>query len=329
MKNATCGWETWSELDALKLTGFGYEALLVPALGANTIRLTYREGDQLLHILRSPDSASDLLQNPYEYGAPILFPANRISGAGYTWEGIRYSFPVNCPDQMHIHGVLHNRAWPVAGYGADADKAWVQLALDTDQDAALHSHFPVPMQIVLSIELTPEGLGHRFTVINKSDRHQIPAGLAYHTAFQVAFSGDAGHVRLHVPIAKRSVDHADTWLPTGQFQALDDYEKQIASAEGADPLLKEFDGIFLAREDAHEAVLRDRTTGWEVVYRADPVHRYWLIWNKTAQDGFVCVEPQTWLSNAMNSPSPATRHAAFVPPQGRWGTYCTIGARRR
>ncbi len=328
-QKATCAWEKWSGHDALRLTGFGYETLLVPDLGANTVQLTYREGNTLLNILRNPGSDRDLLLNPYEYGVPVLFPPNRLSGAGYSWDGVDYRFPVNSPGQMHIHGVLHGRPWPVADCGADEHKAWARLALDTDKDAALRSHFPVPMEIVLEIELTKDGLGHRFTVNNNGDRHEIPVALAYHTAFSVAFGGDAGSVRLHVPIEQRGVGHADTMLPTGQFQALDGYEKQIASEEGADPLLKEFDGIFLASTDDHEAVLRDRDTGWEVVYRADPVHRYWLIWNKTAEDGFVCVEPQTWLSNAINSPDPVERHTAFVPPRGSWSTLCTIGARKR
>ena len=75
-----------------------YEALAVPSLGANVLKLTCRHpcGKQI-DILRTPSCAQALLNDPYAYGIPVLFPANRIAGGEYSYDGVTYRFPQNYP----------------------------------------------------------------------------------------------------------------------------------------------------------------------------------------------------------------------------------------
>ena len=70
----------WDKRDAIVLRAGRYEALVVPSLGANVLKLTCRHpcGKQI-DILRSPSCAQALLHDPYAYGIPVLFPANRIA----------------------------------------------------------------------------------------------------------------------------------------------------------------------------------------------------------------------------------------------------------
>ena len=59
--------------------------------GANCISLTHETHRAV--ILREPDYEKKL-DNPYLYGMPLLFPANRISGGRFYFKGREYCFPV-------------------------------------------------------------------------------------------------------------------------------------------------------------------------------------------------------------------------------------------
>jgi aldose 1-epimerase len=168
MISARCEKVIWSGREAFRLYAAGYESVVVPSLGANVISLRATVNGQTVDILRTPPDGETLLNDPYAYGVPILFPANRVAGGKYSWDGVEYSFPKNYPNNVHIHGVLHNREWPVAGFGAENSRAWVRFTLDTDQDSGLFQHFPVSMAIHLEITLSENGLTHSFTVRNKS-----------------------------------------------------------------------------------------------------------------------------------------------------------------
>ncbi len=323
------GWEQidWSGREAVRLFAAGYEAIVVPSLGANVIRLQTNLEGRTVDILRTPPDDLTLLKDPYAYGVPILFPSNRVAGGGYEWDGVRYRFPKNYPNDVHIHGVLHNRDWKNYKMGMEPGRAWIRLSLDTDRDEALRCHFPVSMAVHMEISLSGRGLTHRFTVENKSHDKEIPVGLAYHTAFRVDFCGGPGGVKLHVPLERRCSDDPVDRLPSGKTVPLSDFEARIALAEGANPLEEAVDALYTAKKDAPEAVFRDDIHGCEVVYHAGPENHFWILWNQTATEGFIAVEPQTWLSNAMNRPNPRENGAIFVPPGESWESECSIFAR--
>lgn len=319
-----CEATTWSGREALHLCAAGYEATLVPSLGANVISLKGKIQEHHVDILRTPPDAQTLLDDPYAYGIPILYPANRVQNGYYTWDGITYSFPRNYPNDVHIHGVLHNRAWPVDSYGTKNGKAWCRLVLDTRTDDELWINFPIPMRICLEVSIDKEGLHHLFTVENHSNEHELPVGLAYHTALRVALCGDEDNVTLHVPLCGRCTDDPLDRLPNGNTIPLNDFESRIASAEGAPPLEKVVDYLYTAASNMPEAVMRDNARGIEAVYRVDEENHYWILWNQTGKEGFIAVEPQTWLSNAMHHPQPAQMGAIFVPPMQSWSSKCSI-----
>ena len=105
----------WDKRDAVVLRAGRYETLAVPSLGANVLKLTYRHpcGENTGYSAHPP-CAQVLLDDPYAYGIPVLFPANRIAGREYSYDGVTYRFPQNYPNGVHIHGVVHNRAWHLA-----------------------------------------------------------------------------------------------------------------------------------------------------------------------------------------------------------------------
>jgi aldose 1-epimerase len=319
----------WHNREAVELTAGAYGALIVPSLGANVLRLWYDYQGDRFEVLRTPKDAETLLGDPYAYGVPVLFPANRVMGGFYEWEGVRYTFPQNYPNGVHIHGVLHNRPWQVKHLRYDENGADLRMELDTRTDEGLRRVFPLDILFRLDITLSEKGLVHLFTVENHGD-YSFPAGLAYHTAFNMPFcsSSVTDHLYISVPIQARCVDDPVDRLPTGEVQALTELERCIASAEGA-PLPKEpVDCLYTSRpESPRTAVLRDTAIGWEIRYTVERDNQYWIIWNDTAREGFIAIEPQTWLSNAMKQRVPAKFGAIFVPPGGVWTNQTRIALR--
>lgn len=310
----------WDNREAIQLRAGRYEALVVPSLGANVLQLLYhdeRDG-RTLDILRTPDRAQTLLDDPYAYGIPVLFPANRIAGGGFTYDGVTYRFPQNYPNGVHIHGVLHYYDWPLADCWEKERTAAVVLEADTE-DPILRRSFPIDLNIRLECILGEDGLLQRFTLDNRSEA-TMPFGLAYHTAFRIPFTpgGAAEDVRLHLPLEGLCIDDPKDRLPSGEIAPLSEYEAGFVSPQGRGPLEHPLDNLYRAQCGGGEAVLRDIRTGREVVYAADASDKYWIIWNGREQKDFVAVEPQTWLSNAVHLPNPELHGVMYLSPHSQW-----------
>ena len=305
----------WDKRDAVVLRAGRYEALAVPSLGANVLKLTYRHPcGKTLDILRTPPCAQVLLDDPYAYGIPVLFPANRIAGGEYSYDGVTYRFPQNYPNGVHIHGVVHNRAWHLAELCARDGEARAVFQLSTE-DPTLRAHFPIDLVLRLECLLNKNGLVQRFVLCNESEV-TMPFGLAYHTAFRVPFV--QGGCAADDPVDR---------LPSGNVRPLSRYEAGFASPAGEDPLKAPLDALYKAPGGSGQAVLHDKASGLEVVYDADAEDLYWIIWNGDAKSGFVAIEPQTWLSNGIHLPHPERHGVLYAPPHTVWQCETRIYAR--
>lgn len=82
----------WSGTQALSFGICGYEALIIPGLGANIIRL--RNNVMGVDLLRTPYSYDTLTKSPLVYGMPVLFPPNRIKGGVFAACNNTYELPI-------------------------------------------------------------------------------------------------------------------------------------------------------------------------------------------------------------------------------------------
>lgn len=282
-------------IEAIALTHGRYRALLLPDMGANLISLVYRD----LQILNCPQSVSDLVNRPYSYGIPILCPPNRIKGAAFSYKGHRFEFAPNLPEGAVLHGVLHNEKWNVDGYGEDENGSWVQASCSGGEHEAIKNGFGEKVCFRVTYRLNENGLAQSVSIRNNEHYH-VPFGLAFHTAFSVPFSpeGKAEDVKLTMPLKSRCRLSEVDFYPERIDDELNEYEKQIAS-DGYPPLQRRIDMLYKRDMDRpNEVCLLDGNSGAKVHYRADDAYRYWIIWNNTTEEGFVGLEPQTWLSNA-------------------------------
>mgnify|MGYP001533811175 CR=1 FL=1 len=84
-------------IPAVHFTAGGYEAVMVPSVGANVVKLKHTATG--IEILRTPDAEEmeNFKERPQIYGLPLLFPPNRIADGTYTFEGRKYQYPITIP----------------------------------------------------------------------------------------------------------------------------------------------------------------------------------------------------------------------------------------
>ncbi|MDE7006389.1 MAG: aldose 1-epimerase, partial [Alistipes sp.] len=117
-------------LRAVEFSKGDYEALLVPSVGANLVRLANtRLG---VEMLRTPaaDEVETFCSRPQIFGLPILFPPNRIEDGCYTFDGRTYRYPITVEKEHNYHhGILKSQPFVVS------------KAVETDSEVLIECRF--------------------------------------------------------------------------------------------------------------------------------------------------------------------------------------------
>lgn len=282
---------------AIRLMNAAYEAVILPSYGANLIRLVHRRTGS--GILREPAELSDLTQNRYEFGTPVLFFPNRIADGCFVFDGRTYQFPVNEPlTNCHLHGFLHTAEWQVerATVVGDADVVAV-LRCDWGVSADELQWFPHPCRFTLRFTLNEKGLQKSISIEN-TGRTRMPLGFGYHTSFAVPFS-DSFRILMSLD---RQWEMSDRHIPTGVLRHASGHEV-VELAGGTRSRV--FGHFTLAQRSfgagvLYGVLLQNLTRNYQVRYSFDNSFNNLVIWNRQGEEEFICIEPQTCAINAFN-----------------------------
>lgn len=271
------------------------ECVICPLIGGSIARLTLWEEAGPLHLLR-PTPAAVLARGPAsDMGCFPLVPfSNRIAGGRFRFDGVDVELPLNhpaCPHPLHGHG--WERPWSVEARTASS----VRLVYRHTAGA-----WPWSYRAVQDIALLPDGLEVRLALTNDSDR-VMPAGIGLHpylpkppgtrltAAVAAVWLGDATllpHERAALPAAwdfraGRTMDAVmvDNGFPGWNGRALVDWPGQ-----------------------------RRRLT-----LDADPVFGHLVVYAPEGED-YVCVEPVSHMTNALNHPEERDSGLCPLPPGG-------------
>ncbi|NHN29368.1 aldose 1-epimerase [Paenibacillus agricola] len=315
---------------AIQLNAGGYQAVIVPGLGANMVELS-RPNDHL-SFLRTPDTIEKLRQSGQRYGIPPLFPPNRIVGGIISTPYRDYVLTPNTPDgQNYMHGILHKRPWEVKFSGVREDgAAEVTLLMNMDQSGDMFAYFPHEFTYEITYTLSEQGL-HQQVLITNLSNEPMPLGVGFHTAFKVPFHADGSEQDYLLQVsAKEKWELTSMFVPTGNIVPLDEKDKALPLA-GVRPTGEAYathvTSEAMERKGAsfHGAVLVDTKRDISFVYEVDPAFGHWTIWNDDGQSGFICPEPQTWAINAPNLalPDDITGFQLLAPGAG-WSASCKL-----
>lgn len=280
---------------AIKIGNDILEAIIVPDLGSKLLSLKDKTRD--IELLRSPTSWEEYGKAPILHGMPVLFPPNRIEDGQFTYKDKKYTFPINEKKyDNYIHGFLHDKPWKVTERESEGEKALLTTEFSSMNFPSLKEEFPHEFIAKLTFNLVKENLGIVLEIQNRGV-DPFPWGAGYHTVFNFPFEplSKLEDCRVSLPVHEKWQLN-ERHLPTGEVQQLENPE---AYQNGLDLTGCKFDDLFSVDDSlsVNEAVLTDERAGVQVRYQADSQFKHWVLFN---QEGFVCPEPYTWVTNAPN-----------------------------
>ena len=261
--------------------------------GANCISL--RNQKYGASILREPPE-DGVLDNPYLYGMPILFPVNRIENGRFGFEGREYCFPINEPfTGCHLHGALHRMAFEVI----EESENYVKCRFRAEKGEYLG--FPHAFEVVQEYELTERGLCHTVTISNLLELN-MPVFLGFHTTFNTRFLAESRSedIRAFADVTEEfERNMAVNYLPTGVKPPFDTVSEALSKG-----VYQPFEGkISRHYRGCGKMSLTDVRNGLRMVYDSDEKFGFRLIFNG-GDEGYICLEPQNCLANCQNAPCP-------------------------
>lgn len=316
----------WQGEPVIRFSAGGYEAVMVPGIGANLISLV--DPSRSLNILRTPPDIDTLRARPQVYGIPVLFPPNRIEDGFFKVGDLEYHMEItNVKQNCHLHGYLRNRPWNLVRAEVIGDAAEVEVAFISDKNSDFYDQFPHEFEARLVYKLSADGLQQNICFINNSER-LMPMGLGYHTAFNVPFQEGSKEedIKIKISVGKKW-ELTERTLPTGRILPVEGLDGSLRregmptqghayeahfTAEALRLTEEEMEKLsankavgMSASEDAgmegfHGAILTDNASGLQLIYEVGDEFAHWVIWNEKGNTGFICPEPQTWVINAPN-----------------------------
>lgn len=311
----------WHGLRAVEFSKGDYEALLVPGVGANLVRLANtRLGVEILRT-PGPDEIETFRSRPQVFGLPVLFPPNRIADGTYTFEGRTYRYPITVEKEHNYHhGILKGEPFAVSKACETDDEVLVECRYYSNAgNDAIFRDFPHEFKCKIVYRLTAAGLEQEICFTNRS-AERMPVGVGFHTPMRIPFAGgEAADYAMRAAVGEQ-VELDGRNLPTGaklplseQFARLREGGLQVT---GCAPIEAGFTvrEIEVDGKPFRGALVENRRTGVRTFYEADGTTTYWTIWNNGGTVPYCCPEPQSWTTNAPNAPDPAAAGFRSIAP---------------
>lgn len=271
-----------------------YVAWILKERGGSCIRLAAYG----IEALRTPDRMEAYSkENPFLFGTPFLFPPNRIENGSFQFEGRAYCFPINEPSTgCFLHGTLHETPFTTIS------QSETSVTLEYSAKKYEYLGFPHGFTITLDTSLSEHGLRQRVTCHNNSLQN-MPIGLGFHTTFNALLTEHSKpeDMRLKLSVQEEYLRDARTFLPNGSILRKDAFLQALQRNECV-PCAQPISRLYKMGTPS-VMVLEDTKAHARVVYTAGEGYHYWMVFGGGQWD-YICVEPQTWLTNAPNSPFP-------------------------
>lgn len=272
------------------IQGSGYTAKINLSLGANCISLRNEKYGAV--ILREPDYSCEL-DNPYIYGMPILFPANRISNGYFDFEGRRYQFPVNeIETGCHVHGTLHQEEFDLV----ELTDNRIVCCFSAEKNQYLD--FPHEFEIKITYELSEKGLKQTTEVTNRSSTN-MPCLIGFHTTFNLLFldRNKKDGIEIFADISREYERSKKNYLPVEIKHNFDEVSEQISIGK-FNPFSSPVSRHYRINDEGLMQI-SDTENKLKVVYENSKNLGYRLI--LTDGNEYICMEPQNCLVDSPNS----------------------------
>jgi aldose 1-epimerase len=251
---------------------------IIPAYGAalNSYKVKSREW------IEGYENAAQMQKEPYRNVVLAPFP-NRTDKATYSFEGKKYTLPVNREkEQNAIHGLLYNKVFEVIDEEVMEDEASVILSHYYEGDTP---GYPFEFQINITYTLHEDNTLSVETIITHDNEGSIPFGLGFHPYFAIE------NGTLHFPECK-ILEAGSDLIPTGKTKPFEH------SGKKADLKKLNLDTC-LEINNPKKALFKLEENGSTLQISSEDFAYFQLY--TPANKKSIAIEPMTCPANALNS----------------------------
>jgi len=293
----------------------GMEVSILPPMGNMGCEFKVH-GKNLLFF---PDvKLTEFQQKPMQTGIPFMAPwANRLDDTGFWANGRKYNFDLTLGNVrrdnngLPIHGLMTGLSvWEVTRVGADRGSAFVTSSFDFWKYPDLVAQWPFAHKYEMTYRLK-DGSLEVSTVVYNMSTEAMPLAIGFHPYYRIP-DVPRDQWLLHMP-ARAAVVADGRRLPTGELKPVDLPNPLPLKDRTLD------DGFTDLERDAKGMALFSIESGKRrIELLFGPKFPVAVVW-EPAKTEFVCVEPMTGVTNAINLYN-AGRYSGLqvVPAGGRW-----------
>lgn len=298
----------------------GIEVSILPSIG-NIASEMKVHGKNILYF---PEiRLSEFQKRPMQTGIPFLAPwANRLDGDGFWANGRRYNFDMALGNYrkdgngLPIHGLLGTSSlWRVTSVGVDKKSAHITSKFEFWKYPDLMAQWPFAHEYEMTYRLADGALEVR-TVVSNLSNAAMPLAIGFHPYYRIP-DVPRDQWFLHLP-ARKAVVADSRRMPTGELKAID----LPSPLPLKDRTLDDgFTDLQINAAGRARFLIESGEKQIEILFgQRYPVAVVWEPALPPGQtSGFICVEPMTGVTNAVN-----LNHAGkypdlqTIPANGTW-----------
>ena len=295
----------------------GVEVSIAPSIGNRAYEMKVH-GKNILYFPITDISQAQ--KTPGLNGIPFLAPwANRLDEQAFWANGKKYPFNMtlgNVRGPIPIHGLLTaSPFWHVTEAAADSKAAHVTSKLEFWKYPGLMAQWPFAHEYEMTYRLADGALEVQVTVTNLS-AESMPMSLGFHPYFRIP---DVLRDEWNVHLSARKTIVTDNHLvATGEFKPNELPDPFPVKTNNLDTGFSD-----LERDAEGRAHIWIESGGKKVEVTLGPKFPVALIYDPPAPTGetreFVCIEPMTGITNAVNlNHEGKYPDLQSVPPGGKW-----------
>lgn len=295
----------------------GVQVSIAPSIGNRAYEMKVH-GKNILYFPIADISQAQ--KTPGLNGIPFLAPwANRLGEQAFWANGKKYPFNMtlgNVRGPIPIHGLLAGSAfWHVTEAAADSHSAHVTSKLEFWKYPALIAQWPFAHDYEMTYRLAGGVLEVQVTVTNLS-ADPMPISLGYHPYYRIP-DVSRDEWTLHLP-ARKMIVTDNRLVATGEFKPKELPDPLPLKTHNLDTGFTD-----LERDADGRAHFWIESGAKKVEAMLGPKFTVALIYDPPAPAGetreFVCIEPMTAITNALNlNQEGKYPDLQSVPPGGKW-----------
>lgn len=217
-----------------------------------------------------------------------------------------------------IHGLVDDQKWEYENLIATEENASARTTIVFTKDHPQYQFFPYEHSLTLHFTVTSEGVTVTYTVTNNSEKN-MPYVFALHPYYALLSGREKTRVRIP---ARGIMEATEELLPTGIVKNVKGTKYDLQNPTPVKGMF--FDDVWTDLISNENTYIEYPEQSLRIRHKVTDDFTHVVMFTQMEQHGFICLEPQTGATNAINLYTEAQRtqnealekaaHLLVIPP---------------